>query len=238
MTTAAEAKDELAAMEARALRALEISGRRLARVRGDRWGVLANADRRGRMMVCLPEASVERLAREGKLRALDATSYVLADTVAHERAPGPPLRWVFVAAAARRPGTRGRGIGFAGLAVLAQQGRGPLSMRQVQAGLRLVKDAERAAADSRVTMNWDAGPVTRQRRGGAAGGRRGDAKLAARFLARLRTRLGEEPWRLVWALCVDGESLMSVKKRLAIAQRDAHPFVARALEALAEAYDA
>jgi hypothetical protein len=220
------------------LRALEISGRRLARVRNGKWGVMTSADRRGRPIVSLPPESVERLAHEGKLRALDAHAYVLAESGAHDRAPGPPLRWVFVAASVRRPGVRGRGIGFAGLAVLARRGRGPLSMRQVMAGLRLIADAERAAADVRVTMNWEAGPVTRQRRGSSDGGRRGDAKLAARFLERLRARVGDDAWRLLWALCVEGESMKSVKKRLAIAQRDVHPRVACALEVLAGAYEA
>jgi hypothetical protein len=123
------------------------------------------------------------------------------------------------------------------MAMLARRGRGPLSLRQVQAGLRLIADAERAAADSRVTMNWDAEPVTRQKRGGSDGGRRGDAKLTARFLDRLRAKLGDETWRLLWALCVDGESLKALKKRFAIGQRDAHARVAEALERLAEAYE-
>jgi hypothetical protein len=221
----------------RALHALEISGRTLAKRRDGQWGVLAGRDRRGRPIVTLPGETVERLAREGVLRAVDETAYVLAASNAHRPVGEPAPRWVFVAAAARRPGRRTGGVGFAGLAMLARQGRGPLNMRHVLAGLRLVRDAERAAADARLTMNWDAGPVTRQRRGGSAGGARGDAKLAARFLERLRATMGEETWRLLWGLCVEAESLLALKKRFGISQADVHAVVTRALDALADAYD-
>lgn len=230
-------RSEAEAREMRALRALEITGRTLAKRRDGQWGVLNGRDRRGRPIVTLPGEAVERLAREGVLRAVDETAYVLAASGAHMPVGEAAPRWVFVAASARRPGARSGGVGFAGLAMLARQGRGPLDMRHVQAGLRLVREAERAAADARLTMNWDAGPVTRQRRGGSAGGVRGDAKLAARFLERLRAKLGDEVWRLVWALCVDAESLLSVKKRFGISQGEVHAVVARALDALADAFD-
>ena len=228
---------ESSAVEARALRALEISGRTLAKRRDGQWCVLNGRDRRGRPIVSLPMESVERLAREGVLRAVDETAYVLASSGGHKPVAEPAPRWVFIAAAARRPGKRTGGVGFAGLAMLARQGRGPLNMRQVLAGLRLVRDAERAAGDARLTMNWDAGPVTRQRRGGAAGGVRGDANLAGRFLERLRAKIGDPTWRLVWGLCVDADSLLALKKRFAISQADVHGEVARALDALADAYD-
>lgn len=237
MSAALEVAETLAAVEARALRALEISGRMLSKRRDGKWGVLNGRDRRGRPIVTLPAETVERLAREGLLRGVDETAYVLATSQAHLPIGEPAPRWVFVAAAARRPGKRTGGVGFAGLAMLARQGRGPLNMRHVLAGLRLVRDAERAAGDARLTMNWDAGPVTRQRRGGSAGGVRGDARLAGRFLERLRERIGEQTWRLLWGLCVDAESLKALKKRFGISQEDVHAVVARALDALADAYD-
>lgn len=225
------------AIEARALRALSVSGRVLARRRGGAWGVLNGRDRRGRPIVTLPEETVERLACEGVLRMLDAHAYALALGPGAAPVVAPPPRRVFVAADARRPGRRSGGIGFAGLAMLAQQGRGPLDMRQVQAGLRLGRDAERASADARLTMNWDAGPVTPQRRAGKRGGLAGEARHVARFLDRLRARLGDATWRLLWALCVDAETLRAIKKRFCISQGDLHAGVAQALERLAEAYD-
>jgi hypothetical protein len=237
MSGAAEVAGSFAALEARALRALAISGRRLQRMCDGRWGVLTGKDRRRRPIVSLAPEQVERLAKDGAIRPLAEDAFVLADAGAPVAAPEVALRWVFVAAAARRPGGRAGGVGFAGLAMLAREGRGPLSLRQVQAGLRLVRDAERAAADARMTMNWDAGPVTRQKRGGGAGGRRGDAKLAARFLHRLRERLGEWEWRLAWALCVEAESLRTLKRRFSISQRDVQRVLAETLEKLAEGYE-
>jgi hypothetical protein len=121
--------------------------------------------------------------------------------------------------------------------MMARQARGPLSLRHVQAGLRLVRDAERAAADTRLTMNWNAGPVTRQRRGGVAGGAAGDAQRATRELQGLRAALKEKKWRLLWALCVDGDSLRAIERRFGLQARAVHSAVAEALEALAEAYD-
>lgn len=235
----AEAEHGAAAAEARALRALEISGRRLARLRDGRWGVLTGGDRRRRPMSVLMAEQVERLAESGALTAVDEHSYVLASPQAHPYAPSVPAtpRWIFVAEAVRRPGGRSGGIGFAGLATLAREGRGPLSMRQVLAGLRLVTDAERAAADQRLTMNWDAGPATQRRRMGSDGGLRGDARAAARVLAQISARLGVQTWSLLWRLCVDGDALDALKTRFGISQRDIHASVSRALEKLAEAYD-
>lgn len=90
----------------------------------------------------------------------------------------------------------------------------------------------------RLTMNWDAGPVTRQRRSSVPVGPGGDAQLATRELQVLRGALKEATWRLVWSLCVDGDSLRAIARRFGIVPRDVHGKVAEALEALAAAYDA
>ena len=223
---------------ARAMRALTISGRRLMRGRDGGWGVYGTSDRRRRPLAKLDADVVARLASEGHLVDAGAGAFVLAG-LEDERAlaPAPPPRWVFVAAVARKSGRRAGGIGFASLAMLAREARGPLSLRHVQAGLRLVRDAERAAADMRLTMNWDAGPVTRQRRSGVSAGPGGDAQLATRELQVLRGSLKEATWRLVWSLCVDGDSLRAIARRFGIGPRDVHGAVASALEALAGAYD-
>lgn len=223
---------------ARAMRALSISGRRLLRGRDGRWRVHATNDRRRRPLAKLDAAVVEQLAREGHLVDAGAGALVLAGQD-EERAltPEAPPRWVFVASAARRPGARSGGIGFAGLAMLARQARGPLSLRHVQAGLRLVRDAEQASSDTRLTMNWDCGPVTRQRRSGVSGGASGDALRAMRELQRLRAILKEPTWRLVWSLCVDGDSLRAIERRFELQARTVHAVVVEALEKLAAAYD-
>ena len=223
---------------ARAMRALSISGRRLMRGRDGCWGVHGTSDRRRRPLAKLDAEAVTRLVSEGRLVEVGEGSFVLAGLEEElALAPAPPPRWVFVAAVARKPGQRGGGVGFAGLAMMAREARGPLSVRHVQAGLRLVRDAERAASDMRLTMNWDSGPVTRQRRSGVAAGSAGDAQRAARELQVLRERLKEATWRLVWSLCVDGDSLRAIARRYGIWPKDVHSAVAQALEALAAAYD-
>jgi len=222
---------------ARALRALAITGRRLFRMSDGRWGVLGNGDRRRKPLVMLAADTVEQLAREGKLMPSDEETFVLTGASAAPVWPPPPPRAVFLAACARRPGRTNGGIGFAGLAMQAREGRGPLSLRHVQAGLRLAADAERAAGDPRLTMNWDAGPVTRQRRAGVAGGQIGSAHAATRLLRRLRAKMDEETWRMAWGLCVDAETLRTIRSRFSIAQGDLHTRIAEALERLAAAYD-
>lgn len=220
----------------RALRALKISGRRLVRLGDDVWGVLAGRDRRLRPVVRLDGQTVMQMVAAGELVAADDQCWVLApggDDLKRE----PVGRWVFVATAVRRPGARMRGFGFVGMARQARAGAGPITLRQTQAGLRLVADAERAVADPRLTMDWDAGPSDKNRRGGSRGGYVGDAIAAARILRRLRRQMGEPSWRLVWSLCVDGDSLNSLMKRFAITPPFIKARVAEALERLAAAYE-
>lgn len=125
------------------------------------------------------------------------------------------------------------GFGFVGMARQAREGGGPISLRHALAGLRLIADAERAAADTRLTMDWDAGPSTKTRRGASGGGGRvGDARAAAR-LHGMRRRIGEDAWRMLWALCVDGDTLLAVMKRFAITQKRIKARLAQALETLA-----
>jgi hypothetical protein len=222
---------------ARALRALAISGRRLLRRREGDWGVHRVNDRRRRPLARLGQDIVERMTREGRLIEAGDGSFVLAMQDRTQGPTEPPPRWVFIASGARRPGRRSGGIGFAGLATLAQEGRGPLSLRQVLAGLRLVRDAEQAASDARLTMNWDSGPVTRQRRSGTAPGVGGDALRASRDLLALRETLGEPAWRFLWSMCVDADSLRALMRRFGMQSREIHTAAADALERLAEVYD-
>ncbi len=220
----------------RALRALSVSGRRLHRMLDGRWGVMATRDMRRRPVVTLSADTVARLAEEGRILPADEETFVVAQRVAANAWPPPAPRAVFLAACARRPGRTNGGIGFAGLAMQARDGKGPLLIRHVQAGLRLVADAERAVSDPRMTMNWDAGPVTRQRRAGVAGGPMGDARSASRLLRRIRAKMGDDAWRMVWSLCIDAEPLAAIRRRFAIAQKDLHQRITNALETLATAY--
>lgn len=223
-------------MREKVLRALRISGRRLVQLGEDVWGVMRGHDRRMSPLVRADGETVMQLVAAGEIVSAGEQIWVLAPELAAHQ-PRPPMRWVFTATGARRPGERMRGVGFVGLARQAREGSGPITLRQTEAGLRLISDAERASADARLTMDWDAGPTTKQRRGGSAGGRAGDALAAAARLRRVRARVGDETWRLLWMLCVDGDTLSRVMARFGISQAMIKGRVAGALEDLAAAYD-
>lgn len=217
----------------RALRALRISGRRLVKISAG-WSVMSSVDRRRRARLALTDDEVAQLAGEAKLRATGDGVYVLADVRIE---PPPQIEpWAFIVAGKRRT-AKHAGIGFVALAIKARKGEGPLTMRHVQAGLKLIADAERRDTSHGLTMDWDAGPVDRQRRGGTAGGLRGTAAQAARRLRRVRGLMGANTWALAWAVCVEAMSLRGVSERFAIGTRRVGDAVADALEAAALAYD-
>ncbi len=229
----AEAKDARAEHVARAMRALQISGRQLMKTSAG-WSVTSGVDRRCWARLVLEDHEVERLAGDGKLTLVSEDAYVLADVRIE---PAPRIEpWAFMVAG-KRETARSAGIGFAALAIRARKGEGPLTMRHVKAGLRLIADAERRDTSKGLTMDWDAGPVDRQRRGGTSGGRRGSAAEAARRLRRLRGLMHANAWALVWAVCVEATSLRGLKARFALSHRTAGKAVAAALEAVALAYD-
>ncbi len=217
----------------RVLRALKISGRRLVKT-GERWGVLCGADRRGKARLLLEREDMEQLARKGAIIALDKQTYVLGGVSVAEPLNVEPR--AFVAAGVRQTSVQ-RGFGFAALALQARKSQGPLALRHVQAGLRLISDVETSANADRITMDWDAGPVDRQRRSGKAGGRRGIAVDASRRLRHARAMMDPVQWSIAWALCVDGQPLRAVIRRFGLGQRNSGVAFAAAMEALATAYE-
>ena len=223
----------------RVVRALRISGRRLVLLGDEMWAVLGAMDRRMRPVLRVDGETVMRLVAAGEIVAAGEQAWVLRPDVAAPVQPSgqSQAQWIFTATGVRRPGERMRGFGFVGMARQAREGGGPISLRHAQAGLRLIADAERAAADARLTMDWNAGPTTKQRRGASGGGRASDALAAAQLLRRLRRRIGEDVWRMVWALCVDGETLNAMMQRFAVTQKLIKARVAEALETLAVAYE-
>ena len=86
-------------------------------------------------------------------------------------------------------------------------------------------------------MDWDAGPVDRQKRGGTSGGRHGSAAEAAKRLRRLRSLMHANAWALAWAVCIEAVSLRGLRTRFALSHRTAGRAVAAALEAVALAYE-
>ena len=224
----------LSAMDLESLiRILRVSGRRLVDCGGE-WRVLPRGDRRRRALMVLDAAYVERLRAE-KLIVASANGYVLADGEAppEERPAAGP--WVFRVAGA--PGSKSGRRGFARLAELARQGEGPLSLRQALAGLRLIEDAENAARDSLLTMNWDAVPSDRNTRSGGNGGLQRHARMAAQRIDCIRAALGKRDFAIVHASCVDRANLKKLETRFGLKRLEARKWLPEALEKVAEVYD-
>lgn len=219
----------------RLLSILRISGRRLVEMQPGVWAVLNGADRRTRRLLAVDGDVVSRLLAQGKLRATGDGACVLADGIV---GPPPPSISANAFIAAGRPQRSGEPAkGFLGLAVLARRGRGPLSLRQVKAGLRLIADAERESNSKGLTMNWDAGPADANRRGPRKGGQTSSASSASAMLKRVRDLAGEDSWRLAWLACVEGATLQSIKTRMSLSQRGLGVALSRALEDVANAYE-
>lgn len=225
--------EDRAAYVERALRALGLSGRRLLRTR-EGWSVLLSADRRRRGRMFLTDEEVVSLVEGGRLREVEADMYVLSDVVAPPRLEIEP--WAFMVAT-RRDTARPHGRGFSALAWRARKGDGPLTMRHVEAGLRLIKDVEQRESSRGLTMDWDAGPVDRHRRSGTSGGFRGIAAKASERVRRLRRHMSVDGFGLVWALCIEALPLRTLAARFRISKRQIEEVVAEALEEIAQAYD-
>ena len=222
-------------VNARLLSTLRISGRRVVEIAPGAWAVLGRPDRRTRRMMVVDGATVARLLAERKLCLTTDGACVLADGVIAPPAPSLSANAFVAAGRTRRKGDAGKG--FLGLAVLARRGQGPLNLRQVKAGLRLIADAELDSNSRGLTMNWDAGPADAQRRGPRRGGQSAAAAGAAAKLKRVRGLAGEASWRLAWAACIEGATLKSIKTQTGLGQRTLGPALARALEDIANAYE-
>jgi hypothetical protein len=220
---------------ARLLSTLRISGRRAVEMEPGAWAVLGRPDRRTRRLLSVDGDTVARLLAEQKLRLTTDGACVLADGVV---APPPPSLSIGAFIAAGRPRRSGAPAkGFLGLAVLARRGQGPLSLRQVQAGLRLIADAEREVSSKGLTMNWDAGPVDARKLGPRKGGQSLAAATATARLKRVRGLAGEKSWGLAWLACVEGASLQAIKAQMGLGQRALGVALSRALEDVANAYE-
>jgi hypothetical protein len=215
------------------IRILRVSGRRLVECNGE-WRVLPRGDRRRRSLMTISAVDVERLRAE-KLLVASSGGYVLSpdhETPEEPLAAGP---WVFKAACV--PAAKGHWRGFARLAELARHGRGPLSLRQALAGLRLIEDAEAAVRDPLLTMNWDAVPADRNTRSGRDGGLQPHARRAARRIERIRAALGKRDFTIVYAACVERVHLKTLEQRFGLKRLGARTVLPEALEKVAEIYD-
>lgn len=231
---AVEAVEDRADYIARALRALSLSGRQLVLTR-DGWSVLmTSTDRRRRGRMTLTEAEVAALLEAGSLREAEPGVCMLADGVVHVRPSIEP--WAYIVAT-RRDASRQHGRGFAALAWRARRGEGPLTRRHVEAGLRLITDVEQRENSRGLTMDWDAGPVDRQRRSGTSGGFRGIAAKTSERMRRVRRHTSVDGFSLAWALCIEALPLRALVTRFGISRRRIEEAIAEALEELATAYE-
>jgi hypothetical protein len=221
----------------RAMRELRRSGRRLVQHK-DGWRVIAPAAERAGSVELAP-VDVAVMAAEERLVEAEGGGYVLcaADMVEATCAPDAPASgpWVFEAAGVAR--TRAGGAGFEGLTKRARAGEGPLTLRQAAAGVRLVLDAEQSARAQKLTMDWDAVAVDRQRRSGRSGGLALAAREAAARIGHLKLAAGAEGFALAWSACVEAAPVDVIARRLGLSRREVHARLSEALEEIASAYE-
>lgn len=196
-------------------------------------------DRRLRAVLQLTQQEVERLKADKLIVPAASGGYVLApDNQVEARDPdaqpaaGP---WIFNAAGVAASNLAGPG--FAGMALRAQLGEGPLTLRQAAAGVRLVEDVEQAARNPSLTMNWDAAPADKTRRSGVSGGRIHPARRAQLRIDKVKSALGEGAFALVYSACIRRLPTRELERRHGLARRAGHKALAAALETVAEIYD-
>ncbi len=223
-----------------ALRMMKVSGRRMLARRGG-WAVVAGKAARMQTYAVLSREEGERLIADGAVQAAAGGGYVLtgAEVRAVEsesaRVRASPAAF-FVAARGGAVRRRASGAGFLALANRAREGDGPLSLRQVEAGLRLIADAEQAGRDPKLSMRWDG--VVRDGGGGASGGGLSPvARGAERRLRRVRTEAGERAFMLAWAACVEARPMVVLAVRAGVGAKRAAGMLAAALEKIAKGYD-
>lgn len=230
--------DEMTALKEprlrRALRHLQRSGRRLVQRRKD-WAIIGASN--ATVFATLGEADVALLAAARLIAPADGGGHVApsaADELKSEVIPRTGS-WLFdVVGYSPRKST---GAGFAGLAIRARAGEGPLTLRQAQAGERLIADAEQSQRADRITMDWSGVAADRKRRRGRDGGLAHAARCARRRLARVRAKLGEGAFSLIWSACVERASISLLARSRGVKGREVHRRLGLVLERLAAAYD-
>ena len=218
----------------RALRQLRRSGRRLVRWQ-DGWRVMHNHG-------VVAELSVEEgafLTAEHHVIEAQGGGMVLASAQLVEEDAAPDVAasgaWVFEVAGnhIRRANYRG----FERLAKRASEGEGPLTLRHVAAGLRLIADAECAARLPGMTMNWSGLPADKRKDRGVTGAISPSARQAARRIEKVREALGREAFDVIWALCILRRSAQKLAAGLGITPRLLNQRLTEMFEVMAGVYD-
>ena len=115
--------------------------------------------------------------------------------------------------------------------------RGYLSQRQYDAGERLRVDYERAQLGARVTMAWDAAPISLARSGSGPGAETGMAQIDAkrRFDAAV-TAAGPGLSDILWRVVCAGETLPDAERALEWPARSGKLVLKLALDRVADFY--
>jgi hypothetical protein len=115
--------------------------------------------------------------------------------------------------------------------------RGRITDRQFAAGEQLRADYERACLGQRVTMNWTAPPLDKQRRGASFAGAGTIAQISAkdRFLGAI-DHLGQGLSDIAWRVICAGEAIPDAEKALNWPSRAGRLVLTLALDRLADHY--
>lgn len=115
--------------------------------------------------------------------------------------------------------------------------RGQLSQRQYDAGERLRVDYERAQLGARVTMAWDAAPISGARGGSGPGAEAGMAQIDAkrRFDAAV-TAAGPGLSDILWRVVCSGEGMREAESALGWPVRAGKLVLTLALDRVADFY--
>jgi hypothetical protein len=193
----------------------------------------------GAVVARLRAEEVDALVEDGRLVEAAGGGLVLcaADMVEATAAEDAPAGGAWVFGAAGRVARRPAGRGFELLARAVAQGRGPLTLRGVAAGVRLIEDAEQATRVRGLTMDWSGGVSDRRARGPKDGGMSEAARAANKSLTKVRAALAPDAWRIAWLACVERMTIAAIARETGAAPRTVRLRLARALEQLADAYD-
>ncbi|HEV7689965.1 MAG TPA: DUF6456 domain-containing protein [Hyphomonadaceae bacterium] len=219
----------------RALRQMRRSGRRLVRWQ-EGWRVMHGGG-------VVAELTVEEgafLMAEHHVVDAAGGGMVLAAAQVVEADAAPdvaPVSGAWVFEAAGKHIAKGTGRGFDRLARRASEGEGPLTLRHIAAGLRLIADAESAARLPGMTMDWSGMPAEKRKGRGGGGAVSPSARDATRRVEKIRAALGDEAFDVLWALCILRRPMPKLAAQLGVPTRQLTRRLPEMFDVMAAVYD-
>jgi len=114
--------------------------------------------------------------------------------------------------------------------------RGHLTDRQFDAGEKLRADWERANLSPKITMRWDATPVSAKRGGGSSYSETESQIAAKQRFDRALTEIGPDLRDIAWRTVCGGEAIPAAEKKLGWPARSGKLVLSIALDRLAKYY--